>query len=363
MRVQVAEANVINLNPLNIAAPVIGTDLFQGHFMTKSLIWGFLLEITMKGDGVEADPTAASLGWMTIKSSREGDFPRLPLYFLYQALPFLGVPCYTEVLAPVNGIRVTIPIPFALIKGVRPKDTYLVSEKCEDFFLEFHGTQEGAVVYTEYSILPILIAEANRNVCLPSMGNIRYASDDIPANVDYKSKMFVQGASWAILAKSDYTDFARTDRFKLIVDGKTMQTVSTIMRESRVFSAVNQSRYEYLGADVVPDNFVILPLSLDKKMAKISRNSQQIMEFHSTTSWTVHALYQPFEPLNESESLNLAQRQNTDIVITPEILPAPVGMTGRIQLGAKPIYRKFIAVDPNADSIDEGLRGRIANTR
>lgn len=361
MRVQVAEANIVNLNVANIAAPVISDDLFQGMFMTKSLIWGFLLEITIKGDGIEADPTIASLGYMTIKSSREGDYPRLPLRFLYEALPFLGVPCYTE--AVVNGIRVTIPIPFALIKGMRPKDTYLVSEKCEDFFVEFYGQQEGAVVYTEYSILPINIAEGNRNVCLPSMGNIRYASDDIPVGVDYKSKAFVQGASWVVLAKSDYTDFTRTDRFKLIVDGKTMQNVSTMFRESRVFAAVNQSRYEYVGADTIPDHLVVLPLSLDKKMAKISRNSQFIMEFFTLEGFTLQALFQPFEPLNESESLNLAQRQNPDLVITPSVLPAPVGADGRIQLTAKPIYRKLVIVDPNADTIDEGLRGRVANVR
>lgn len=362
MRVQLGEANVINLNPLNVTAPVIGTDLFQGSFMTKTLIWGFLLEIEMKGDGIGANPTAlGSLGNMTIKSSREGDFPTLPLYFLYLALPYLGIPCYTEAIA--NGIRITIPIPFALLKGMRPKDTYLVSEKCEDFSLQFHGTAEALVVYTHYSILPILIGEANRNVCLPSMGNLRYTTDDIPAGVDYKSKAFIQGASWVVLAKSDYANFVATDRFKLIVDGKTMHSVSKIMRESRAFAAINQSRYEYIGADMIPDNIVILPLSLDKKMAKISRNSQNIMEFNSAAGWTLQALYQPFEPLNESESLNLAQRQNTDLVITPEILPAPVGADGRIQIGAKPIYRKLIAIDASANTIDEGLRGRIANTR
>lgn len=361
MRVQIAEANVINLNPAAVGTPVIGTDLFQGMFMTKSLIWGFLLEIEMVGDGIGADPTVASLGNMTIKSSREGDFPTLPLRFLYEALPYIGVPCYTEAIA--NGIRVTIPVPFALVKGVRPKDTYLVSEKCEDFFLQFHGTVEAGVTLTSYSILPINIAEANRNVCLPSLGNIRYTTDDIPAGVDYKSKAFIQGASWVILAKSDYADFARTDRFKLIVDGRTMHTVSTITRENRCFAAINQSRYEYVGNDSIPDKLVVLPLSLDKKMAKISRNSQFIMEFNSVAGWTLQALYQPFEPLNESESLTLAQRQNTDIVITPEILPAPVDMTGRIQVAAKPIYRKFVAIDPTKNTIDEGLRGRIANTR
>ena len=360
MRTQVAEANVINLAP-NITVPVIGDKEFQGMFMTKTLIWGILLEIEIKGDGIEADPTIASLGYMTIKSSREGDFPRLPLRFLYEALPFLGVPCYTEAVA--NGIRVTIPIPFALIKGMRPKDTYLVSEKCEDFFLEFYGTQEGAVVYTTYSILPINVGEACHNTVLPSMGNIRYASDDIPAGVDYKSKAFIQGASWAILAKSDYADFARTDRFRLIVDGKTMQNVSVIMRESRVFAAINQARYEYIGADTIPDHLIFLPLSLDKKMAKISRNSQFIMEFNSQTNWTLQALYQPLEPLNESESLSLARRQNEDITITPEVLPAPVGTDGRIQVAAKPIFRKMIIVDPMKNTIEEGLRGRVANTR
>jgi len=360
VRTQVAEANVINLAP-NITVPVIGSELFQGMFMTKTLIWGFLLEIEIVGDAIEADPTVASLGYMTIKSSREGDFPRLPLRFLYEALPYLGVPCYTE--AITNGIRVTIPIPFALIKGMRPKDTYLVSEKCEDFFLEFYGTQEGAVVYTKYSILPINVGEACHNTVLPSMGNIRYATDAIPAGVDYKSKAFIQGASWVILAKSNFADFVATDRFKLIVDGKTMQTVSKIMRESRVFAAVNQSRYEYIGADTIPDKLVFIPLSLDKKMAKISRNSQFIMEFNSATAWTLQSLYQPLEPLNESESLSLAKRQNEDLVITSSVLPAPVGADGRIQVRAKPIFRKFILIDPNKNTIEEGLRGRVANTR
>jgi len=357
MRTLVSKANVINISVVDPTAPVQSDKLFQGRFGHKTLIHSLLLKFKIVYTG-EADPGLANLGNITLKTS-EGDYPPIPLRMLANILPYLGTPVYQ---IPASGTEWTcyIPVPFALLKGCRPKDGYVVAEKCNDYYIELSGAVNG-VTLTSFRCTPILIGEANNNVAIPSDCYLKYTTDEIPAGVDYMSKVVVIGAGgWIAIQKSDYADFVAGDHLRLYVDGVKQQEYESILDCSRVWNSVLQSHGQHIGADTTPDDLILVPLTLDKKMAKISRNSQVQLEFFNSgqAEYTIRVMYQPIRPLTSAEAFKLAKRQNPNLQENDlSIQPLPVDLIGNLNPIAKPIFRKPYQV--TADNKTERVKNTI----
>lgn len=337
MRALYGESNSIDLSVSDVTQPKNSDQLFKGIFASKCLIDRVLLEIEIVDDG-GGTVTDASLGDLTIMSTREGNIQTLPLRFLYKALPNMGVTCKEE--AITNGKRYHIPIPFGLLKGTRPKDTYLVSEKCNDFFFEIRGADEG-LTYVTYKIRPLIIAEKSLNAVLPSKGYLRYVTDDIPASVWYDSHIRVKAPTFVVFALSDYADFVHTDEVRLTVDSEVKAQLSDIIRFNRIYASVHMSHHlEGVVTDTIPDDVIIVPLTLDKKMAKISRSSEYQFAFKFASAKTVRCLYQVVEPMTGEEARDIAKRQGV-VVNDKYIKLVPVDETGRLNPNAKQYFRKI----------------------
>jgi hypothetical protein len=343
MRLLQQDANPINLNVANLNQYVTSDKLFVGTFGSKSLVHTLMLEFEIEY-GLGAVPTSASLGNLVIKSTSEGIITTLPLNMVYQSWPFLGVPCYTEALVAPTRVKYTIPIPFALIKGIRAKDTYLLSEKCNDFYIEINGTAEVAVVYVHYTITPYILGEKSTNIAIPSDGYVQHSTDQIPANVWYNIKFMPQGATFLVLAKQDFAPFLDTDMLRVAVDGNVMIQANQIHRVSRTFKHINELREGYTAVDDVPKCLVIVPFSLDKKMAKISRSSNYQMSIYTTSAggYTLMGLWQVLKGVDASKAISLVKRQGlTEAEVgDPNTTITEIDATGQIKPSAKKIYRK-----------------------
>lgn len=340
MRVRMKELNLITLDVADLTNPVHSDKLFQGMFATKMLVDRLMLEIKITEDGVGDDVTEASLGWLTFMSTAGIEFT-IPLRFLFYALPELGVPCHVRTIT--NGLVYTIPIPFGLFQGFRAKDTYLVSEKCKDYYIEINGAIESGVNYVSYTVKPYVIGERSRKISIPSHGKLHYTTDDIPANTWHESKLEIIGATWVVLAQSDYADFDENDHLKLTVDGESCYQIMDVRRINRAYASVRHSRDDTHGNDVIPDKLIVLLVSLDRKMGKISRSSKYTIDFMSDGTMTLLGLWQEVKGQTVEESLDLAKRQGIDKLISvtdPMLKIMPVDVTGRLNLRVKPIYRK-----------------------
>lgn len=336
-RLLVNRSNVKGLTLASVTTPTRSDELFQGAIKHKALADGIELFIDITATG--GNPTIASLGDFTLESTQDGKLFTIPLRFWATVCPFLGLP--TFIASGTGYYKIYIPIPFGIFQGVRAKDTFLVAEKCNDYFIEITGAAEAGLTYTKYNFKPIIMGEANNNVYIPSEGPIYFKSETIPAGSWYRLKANHVGPTFIAFCKSDYANFVATDMIRLYVDGKLMQEYDAVHDMNRVFQYIRQRQGHHIAADTTPDNLLTMPLLNDKKAAKISRSSIYEIEYYTAVGFTIWTIAQCIKPLTSNQGLRLAQRQNPNIADDdPSIRPTPIDTNGKPNPYQKALSRK-----------------------
>jgi hypothetical protein len=358
MRVQVDRANQIALNVVDVTAPVNSDPLFKNQFAHKTLVHSLLLHICITTDS-KPNATVASLGRLTLASTQDGELWTIPLDVMLACFPQVNIPAAT--IGPADDItEFWIPVPFTMFKGIRGKDSYLVSEKCNDYYLTLTGAAENGVTYLSYVCRIILIGEQNNYVAVPTDGSLKFQTDALAGSGEwYDTKLNIIGASWICLVKSDGADFLATDQLKLTLDGKTIQYFNSILDASFVYDHINQCEHNgLLGAFVNDPAVITLPISLDKKMAKTSRSSQFIISILTAAPYTVCAFYQRIRQPSPDEVQKLIQRQNRNVHdADPKILRVGVDSTGKRNAFVKGLYQKIYRY--GADGTPEKLLNNV----
>lgn len=350
--------NPVQLNLADVSQQFTSDKLFVGKLAHKALIHSILLHIYIEGQGGNGGaPTIASLGNFSLHSTSDGKLFEIPLRLWATIAPNLAVPIYT-----LGGggqdlfIEFTIPIPFALIQGLRGKDSYLVSEKCNDYYFQINGTPENGVDYICYTITPEIIAERTNYIALPSKAPLVFVQDTIPNTGQwYNSKLNITGASWLAFCKSDFANFVATESIALTIDGIEMQTYNNALRMNRVYAYTQQHRSHFMGLDTIPDNVLIFPLLWDSKAAKLTRSSLFEIKVRNPgqADFRLMAMYQPVQSLTANEAFALAKRQSPAFISEAEIASirkVPVDAGGKLNpIQAKDLYAKIYKFDAKAN--------------
>ena len=150
---------------------------------------------------------------------------------------------------------------------------------------------------------------------------------------------FLHCPGWADVPRAG---IACPSKFKMFIDGSVTHSVNDIRRLNRIYARQRQALGTHKALDDIPDSIILVPLSLDKKMAKISTSSEFIVQFQTGTSYTVQMLYQRLQRLDVEQSIAVAQQQNPAITNEPHNVPVPISANGQQRVMMKPIYRKLV---------------------
>ncbi|MEO0134575.1 MAG: hypothetical protein ABIK72_07475 [candidate division WOR-3 bacterium] len=330
MRTIIGKANPIILNPSNPTQYVRSDRLFTGIFQSKSLIHSIMLKINV---GTSARVDEKCLGSLILEDSK-GRITTIDLLFYKKFLEYIYNLQLYEVSTDSNYL-LHLPLYFATLEGIRPKDTYLVAEKCNDYFIMVNGRIITGITYNSYTITPYIIGEKNLKAYIPSEGFYFETRDTIPSG-RYTSKLNIQGATSFILVKSDYTDFPDNLEIYIDVDGENRVSLDDFMILNTTFQYLSERKATSYSKKVI-----VFKSTLDKKLAKVSRNSNFILTFNNPSSaFDVVAIYKRLHTPSAVETTELLKRMNVEI--TNKVLPVPIDHTGKYNPSVKPIARKVI---------------------
>jgi hypothetical protein len=329
MRTIIQKANSFSLNVNNPTAFVRSDKLFKGITETKALIHSIVLQMNISTSDKVSETDV--LGTLTLESTSKGIITSIPLQLYFEYLRRLNIPVYSyfPMTSPFNNVLI-FPLLFAVAEGIRPKDTYLISEKCEDYYISLNAKELTGKTYTKYEIIPYIIAEKNLNVYIPADSFIYYTSDTIQTGL-YKSKLNIQGASSFIIAKNDFSALPSGLGISIYVDGEKRIDVQDFRMLNYYSSLVNPR--PQTTADF-SSNYIFFISTLDKKLAKISRSSEFVIEFNNPSSaFDVVCLYRKISAMPIAEVENLLKRIGKTPSETYKILP--VASTGAINVYQK----------------------------